>query len=337
MFGLLFATALYFLFWGFNNYYALITFIISYVIASSVFNFIFDKFKYSDINFIRFSQKCVIYFLIFIVIIYILYLFSDVIYCSSPYDNNSNNTNGLGINTNDKTSSDTNTVINVSEDDKYYNFKLHKDVVQHTGKIIVDALDSGVNVVVKNTAVGTATAAAVSTWLKSTSGMAPLPRIGGLAGIAGITAASTKIGVEVGKNIVDYHSSEKPSTFKDNDIPSPKDDQFNISSVLEDTEILNSLLKLLQMSITLNIFTLILIFLFLWIIFNNYIFSHNMDKISRYFPNFVQKNKEFWLSISSGKYILYLFVFITILLIYIILLNIIISSHVITVIGDYIV
>lgn len=79
-------------------------------------------------------------FLIFIIIIYILYLLSDVIYCSSPYDNNYNNTNSLGINTNDKTSSETNTVINVSEDDKYFNFKLHKDVVQHTGKIIGDAL-----------------------------------------------------------------------------------------------------------------------------------------------------------------------------------------------------
>jgi hypothetical protein len=102
--------------------------------------------------------------------------------------------------------------------------------------------------------------------------MAPIPRAVGLGAIASISAASTKIGVEVGKAVVDYNLNKNNSMnnqlFEDknmdqDNIPSPKDDQFNISSVLEDTEILNPLIKLLQMSITLNVFTLILILLLL--------------------------------------------------------------------------
>ena len=99
--------------------------------------------------------------------------------------------------------------------------------------------------------------------MKTTGGMAPIPRVVGLGAITGITAASTKIGLEVRKTVIDYHLNKNNSTNPmDNEhLPSPKDDSFNISSTLESSELLNPLIKLLQMSITLNVFTLIFIFI----------------------------------------------------------------------------
>jgi hypothetical protein len=229
--------------------------------------------------------------------------------------------------------------VNINDEDKYYNFKLQKSVVDKTVKVIGESVVSSVESVVSNTAVGGATAAAVTTWMKTTGGMAPIPRAVGLGAVTGITAASTKIGIEVGKTIVDYHLNNPKNNqiLEDNDnTPSPKDDSFNMSSVLEDTELLNPLIKLLRMSLTLNVFTLILIFLFIWLIFNNYIFNKYIDKISKYLPKFVKWNKDGWVSKTSDNYILYLFIFTSILLIYIVLVNILINSHVIIVMGDYI-
>jgi hypothetical protein len=196
--------------------------------------------------------------------------------------------------------------VNINDEDKYYNFKLQKSVVDKTVKVIGESVVSSVETVVSNTAVGGATA--VTTWMKTTGGMAPIPRAVGLGAVTGITAASTKIGIEVGKTIVDYHLNNPKNNQiiedKDN-IPSPKDDSFNMSSVLEDTELLNPLIKLLRMSLTLNVFTLILVLILLILIFNR--FRKNIEITYKYLPNSFLKAKG-WLN-NRHIFIIYVYIY----------------------------
>jgi hypothetical protein len=62
-----------------------------------------------------------------------------------------------------ETDKEKNTVVNINKDDKYYNFRLQKSIVDNTAKVIGDAVVSSAGTIASNTAVAAATTTAIST------------------------------------------------------------------------------------------------------------------------------------------------------------------------------
>jgi len=56
--------------------------------------------------------------------------------------------------------------VNRNKDDKYYNFKYQKSIVDNTAKVIGDVVVSSAGILASNTAVAAATTTAVSNWIK---------------------------------------------------------------------------------------------------------------------------------------------------------------------------
>jgi len=52
--------------------------------------------------------------------------------------------------------------VNRNKDDKYYNFKFQKSIVDNTAKVIGDVVVSSAGIIASNTAVAAATTTAVS-------------------------------------------------------------------------------------------------------------------------------------------------------------------------------
>jgi hypothetical protein len=75
------------------------------------------------------------------------------------------------------------------------------------------------------------------------------------------------------------------NTSNEPEIPSPKDDPFNVNSALESSEVINPLIELLRMSLTFNVFTFILVLILLILIFNKFIIRNNLDIFYKYLSN----------------------------------------------------
>nr|AWA82162.1 hypothetical protein [Cantharellus cibarius] len=321
------------------RYTDVLTWVFWFTISLLLSSYIINNFSYSNIVIIRLAQKLLIYSLIFIILGYIIYLASSDVYCSSPSDNNnfqSTSTIETDINTKNVVSTLDNKsksqIVEVSTDNQHYHFKLDKNMVNQTANIVKDVLTDYGSGLAKNASSGTAAGTAAAAYLKYSKGMPGIQRAIGLGGVSAITAASTKIGVEAA-NIM-LNQNFKSNTSNNPEIPSPKDDQFNINSALESSEVINPLIELLRMSLTLNVFTLILVLILLILIFNRFIIRTNLETISKYLPNSFLKAQG-WLNKTSDRFLLFMFIFISIILLFILSLNIIISSHIFINIGDY--
>ena len=115
---------------------------------------------------------------------------------------------------------------------------------------------------------GTAGAAMV----KSTSGMAPVPRVALVAATTAATAAATQVGVELSKaitkktDVVEMIKQSEHSNPDPNRVPSP--DPNIINSPLEDVESVIPLVGLLENLTLLNVAELLLIIVMFIIIFS---------------------------------------------------------------------
>lgn len=185
--------------------------------------------------------------------------------------------------------------------------------------------------------------------VKATSSLPPVQRAVVIGGTAGITAAATQIGLGVGssvfKNSEDILSiaNSKHSDPDINRIPSPDIDNIFINSILEKDELRSPLEELLIYQFLLNLLILMLIIILLIIIFNRFILKYNLTLLSSFFGKYMSNNinelfKKYvnYSDVYNDRFVLILFIIITLNLFFIIFLNIFISSELLFKTDNYI-
>lgn len=273
-FSILFLLVLFYFFVYDLNSVNFIALFISSVISFSISIFILDNYNFSNSSLIKFLQKFLLYFFIFVITL-IFFNLGDV-YCdggdSDSEDNTNNNSN------NNITNSNINTNNNNDNNNENYNFSLPKKVVDNTMTIVGKTLTN----VAPDLGVGAAVGAATSAMVKSTTAMAPAPRLALIGATSAITAAGAKTGLSAAKAAsknIDLSESIKNSKYgsasKDS-LPSP-DDSF-INSPL-DSEI--PLLDILDSLYTFNKLELILLILFIYLYLNKYIYEKVLSFLNK--------------------------------------------------------
>jgi len=110
----------------------------------------------------------------------------------------------------------------------------------------------------------------------------------------GVGAFAAKLGVDAASVITNHASSSiKNSPHADTNIdrvPSP-DQNFDISSMLESSEVTSPLFILIRIEFLLNLLILILIISFLILIFNKYLLSYNLELITKFLNKFSFLNR----------------------------------------------
>lgn len=287
-------------------------------------------------------------------------------------DNNSNNTNNNTNNINNDNNNSTNNNTNNKDKNKEsysYSGSVDKELADKVISKGIEVVKEGISTVAPNIGAYGAGAAVFGTMVKSTAGMPPLRRAVSVGAGTVLGTAAVRLGVKVGdsidKNAELYsksNSSVNTTTRVSPDqvnsgsggniessvsIPStpssppstPVDSSF-INSPLETTSPLEDLLSY---QFTINIFIFILIISFLFLIFDLFIFKKNKEFISsiveKYLPKKVNAiyirilNKS---SKFSDRFLLSIFILNTIILVYLVLLNIVISHELLYHTNEYI-
>jgi hypothetical protein len=267
----------------------LLSLIISFLISLLFTNFVLNKFEYSKNIYIGFTQRFLIYTFIYILasvlLIYILKMgisnLITTIYCSDD----SITSGGEGAKDIVKVTSEM-FGNNPDKDnkDEYYNFKIRKDLFDEGLKNIGDASYLALEKIAPNIGIGAAAGSAVSSAIKYSAGMSPLPRLAVVGTTAAITAAGARIGLDIGgvvsKNM-NIEKAIKNSPHADPNIDRiptpPAEPDFFIQSP---ADITSPLQDLLMYSLALDILILILFIGILVIIFNRYIVKFNLNIIN---------------------------------------------------------
>ena len=275
------------------------------IISFALSMYISDNFKLSNNLFIKILQKLVFINSILALFGFIFYLLDisifSTLFCEGDSDNeysNSGNTSELAEpsigsannNKNEEEGLKDIARITTNRDNtnvEYYNFKLKKEIVDN---IVEKGKNLAVGVVTDiapNLGIGAAVGKVAAEAFKHTGGMAPAPRVAIVGTTALATAAGTKIGIELGKalmqnkNKVDEINSSLPASgdlrsaapspslsqesFSKDGRNSPSDfDNGFIHSVLEEIEIplitmVNGLcyLNYIEFSLILSLFLLL--------------------------------------------------------------------------------
>jgi len=272
--------------------------------------------------------------------IYLLNLFNLIptIYCSSGEDNITNKGKDV-IKVNSETD-DTNK--------EYYNFKISKKLVDNGLHTVGEASKMAADKIVPNIGAGAAAGTAAAAAVKVTSGLPPLQRAGAVAATALVTAASTKVGLNIGSAIsknTDLSAIIKnsPHANPDRMATPPSPDPFIINSTLESSDITSPLQDLLIYSFILDISILILLISLLIIIFNRYILSFNLNFFNSILNKYISIKIRNWFNkyLNTGidynnKLIFFIFIINSIGLFLIVLLKIFLSSELLINIDSYI-
>jgi hypothetical protein len=345
----------------------LLSLIISFLIFFVLTDFVLNKFEYSKNIYVGFIQKFLIYIIISItgaiLLFYILKLFYLIpsIYCSSgeaslPIPNVSElsrsslveASGSVGVNgVTDvvKVTSDSNNPDKV----EFYNFKISKRLVDNSLKNVADASTMVLDKIAPNLGVGAAAGTAASAALKITSGMAPVQRLAVIGATAAVTAAGTKVGLDVASAIsknIGIEEAIKNSPHAEplvGRVPSP-----DLDFILSPLEKTSPLQDLLMYSIALDIIILILLISILLLIFNRYIVKYNLTFINyliqqtgvnKYIPikiiNWFNKKINAGIDYNS-KLVLFIFILNSIFIFLFVLLKICISSELLINIDSYI-
>jgi hypothetical protein len=272
--------------WDFKVFQTFQIFVFS-IFSFAISLFISDKFKLSNIKFIKILQKFVFINIILALIGLILYLFQDLIfetiYCDGDSDSETESefekNKGKTISTVKKEEESFNNtdVASVTsnidlKNEEYYSFKVKKDVFDNVLEKGKELLMEGVKEIGPNLGVGAAAGKVAVEAFKHTSGMASAPRLATVGATAFATALGTKVGIELGKVLMENKGiKNKIDTSKLDEIdkdgsnsPSDFGGSF-ISSVLEESEIplitmVNGLcyLNYIEFSLFLGLFSLFL-------------------------------------------------------------------------------
>lgn len=314
--------------------------VILIVTFSAIASFLIEDFKLSKNIYFRFVQIFIFRALLLSIVIFIVayYFFhfesiGNFILNSAPEENVNNLRNiSLSIET-DKLNKQT------------YSVSMDNDTATTISKGIVDGITAAAGNILPNMGYAAAGASVTSTLLKTTPALPATAKLAVATVSTGLVAASAKIGVEIATEISENANlsglvKESPHANPSPDkIPSPTETQFNINSPLEEGDITSPLQNLLLYSYTLDIIILLLILLLFFIIFNRYVYVHNSNfissKLSKYIPikirNFFNTSIDF-----NNKFMLVMFIFISFLILFDSMLNIIISYELYTKIDDYI-
>ena len=190
------------------------------IFSFAISMYISDKFKLSNNKFIKILQKLVFINSILALISLILYLF-DVsiiasVFCSEISEdemgpNGLGQENQFGENNNNKNKDVVQITSNINDkNEEYYSFKIKKDLIDKVVEKGKDLLVVGVTDTLgsPNLGIGAAVGKVASETFKHTSGMAPLARIAMVGSTAIATAAGTKIGIDLGKALIENKKIE---------------------------------------------------------------------------------------------------------------------------------
>jgi hypothetical protein len=363
---LLFLTLLLYNFLFSTNNYAV--FIIITLISFLIFTFGLDRFKFSKNSTIRILQQ-VLFIILLILILGVVYL-KTPIYCSSDdgdvvksylTQTDTHSTKGdTGFKdvSNNLDSKNTSQVqhesgkeesISVTKNSTSYTITVNKDVVEKGFEVIGEAMSKSIETIVPNSGAGAAAGAIGAGVFKATSSLPPLQRITAVGVTTLVGAASAKVGIDIGTSLVKHGArTVKNSAYADPDverIPSP-DGEFFINSLLESGESQDSslLFILIRSEFLLNLFILILIISFLILIFNKYILSYNIDTLSNFFAKrskkihdwLINKNIKNKSNFYNKKIFFLLFIINTVILLYVLTLNLFVSALLLTNLDEYI-
>jgi hypothetical protein len=355
------------------NFYFIVSdgfgiFILSLLLSFLITDYILNNFKFSDNSIVRFLQKNILYFILFIICILLFYIiikvlhsFINIIECSGQESGTIRrieNNNSVTSNPSNKGKD----VVSVTEgndkNNEYYEFKVKKDVMHKFGSGIMESSKIAVEKIAPNSAAGIAAGALGSSVFKATSGLPPVTRMGAVAGSMMVGAAATKLGVDIATTISNKNEAKKlkkvtETKHSDHDkdqIPSP--DDLIITSPLEHGEIisLNDSSPLADMLIhifSLNVLILILIIIFLFLIFNRFILKSNSEFIKSFVDKYMPKKIKVWTEQNfhnkvdkvidyNNRFMLIMFIVNSITLIAMVLLNIYASSELVNNIDEYV-
>jgi hypothetical protein len=363
---LLFLTLLLYNFIFSTNNYAV--FIIITLISFLIFTFGLDRFKFSRNSTIRILQQ-VLFIILLIVILGVVYL-KTPIYCSSDdgdvvksylTQTDTHSTKGdMGFKdvSNNLDSKNTSQVqqesgkeesISVTKNSTSYTITVNKDVVEKGFEILGEAVSKSIETIVPNSGAGAAAGAIGAGVFKATSSLPPLQRVTAVGVTTLVGAASAKVGIDIGTSLVKHGArTVKNSPYADPNmdrIPSP-DGEFFINSLLESGESPDSslLFILIRSEFLLNLFILILIISFLILIFNKYILSYNIETLSNFFAKrskkihdwLIDKNIKNKSNFYNRKIFFILFIINTVILLYMLTLNLFVSALLLTNLDEYI-
>lgn len=327
----------------------IIGFIFTICISGLISTFVLDKFKYSDIFVVRILQKIIKFNISLIIIFFVGYYLYDLINFNSffIYADTTDEIN------NDMTNKNELLNINSSTDgknNKFYNFSINKKFADTIVDKIGDATKVALSTIVPNIGAGAAAGTVGAAALKLSSGLPPLQRAAFVGASTLGSAATAKLGLDIGaaasKNL-NIKESIKNSPHADVNIDSiPSPDGGFINSVLEASEQINNYTPLEELIIyqfSLNAIILIFILILLSMLFNRFILTTNLEfitslfdkytsnKISQWFKNKINKSIDY-----NNRFTLFLFLFISIILIINVILSLFISSELLLNIDDYV-
>jgi hypothetical protein len=366
---LLFITLLLYNFIVSNNNYAV--FILITLISFLIFTFGLDRFKFSKSFTIRILQQ-VLFSILLIIILGVVWLQAPI-YCSSDdceivktyitqtgTDSTKGDMEFTGVSNNldsknpyqaqSELESSKKESISITKDNNSYTIVVNKEAVEKGLEVLGEALSKSIETIVPNSGAGAAAGAIGASVFKATSSLPPLQRLTTVGVTTLVAAASAKVGIDVGTSIVKHGtSSVKNSAYADPNVervPSPDSDYFYINSLLESGESTDSslLFILIRSEFLLNLLILILIISFLFLIFNKYILSYNIETLSNFVAKRSKKMQE-WLinkniqnksNFYSQKIFFVLFIINTVLLLYMLILNLFISALLLTNLEGYI-
>lgn len=186
------------------------------IFSFAISMFISDKFKLSNNKFIKILQKLVftnIIIALFGLIGYLLVQSDSIfntIFCENDDEievqvSQDNNKKGEAVGGAVGAEKD---IVQITsnigdKDEEYYSFKIKKDIIESVWEKGTDIIVSGVKDLGPNLGIGAAVGKVGSEVIKNTAGMAPAPRVAMLATSALVTAAGTKIGIELGKALIE--------------------------------------------------------------------------------------------------------------------------------------
>jgi len=242
---------------------------------------------------------------------------------------------------------DSNNLAEVTSSKEHYQFSASKGAVDNglqAGKEVLKVvLSEGLTSYGAATAAGTAAGAAI----KATAGMPPFQRAALVGGTTFMTAATTSLGLRVGKHLgrnLDLDTNLKISKNNNNpdidSVPSPTDNIIN--SPLEIGDI-SPLEELLTDMFKINILLSFLFLMFVFLIFYRYLYTVNSKFLAKLFNRFIpdsfKSSFNFGSKLSSDfndKFILFLFIVNIFNLILLLTVNLYVSFELSTNIKDYV-
>lgn len=323
-------------------------FIFTICISGLISTFVLDNFKYSDIFVVRILQKIIKFNISLIIIFFVGYYLYDLINFKSffIYADTTDEINNKMKNKND--------LLNINSTDgknnEFYNFSINKkiaDTIVDKATLVASPI---LSTILPNIGAGAAAGTVGAAALKFSSGLPPLQRAAFVGASTLGSAPTAKLVLDIGaaaSKILNIKESIKNSPHADVNIESiPSPEGGFINSVLEASEQINNYTPLEELIIyqfSLNAIILIFILILLIMLFNRFILTTNLEfitslfdkytsnKISQWFKNKINKSIDY-----NNRFTLFLFLFISIILIINVILSLFISSELLLNIDDYV-